>query len=49
MTANIRTTALFDGKVYAKGSPVTCMKDVDGELAFSVAKDVGIPLTNYLV
>ena len=36
MTANIRTTSLFDGKVYAKGSPVTCMKDVDGELAFSI-------------
>lgn len=36
MTANIRTTSLFDGKVYAKGSPVTCMKDVAGELAFSI-------------
>jgi hypothetical protein len=36
MTANIRTTSLFDGKVYAKGSPVTCMKDVNGELEFSI-------------
>merc|ERR1711902_264910 len=29
MTANIRTSSLFDGKIYAKGSPVTCVEDID--------------------
>jgi len=36
MTANIRTTTLFDGKVYAKGSPVTCMEDIDSTMEFSI-------------
>jgi len=36
MTANIRTTSLFDGKVYAKGSPATCMRDIDDSLEFSI-------------
>jgi len=36
MTATIRTTTLFDGKVYAKGSPVTCMEDIDNTMEFSI-------------
>lgn len=36
MTANIRTSSLFDGKVYAKGSPVTCMEDIDNSMEFSI-------------
>merc|ERR1719348_1201055 len=36
MTANIRTTTLFDGKVYAKGSPVTCMEDIENTMEFSI-------------
>jgi len=36
MTANIRTSSLFDGKVYAKGSPVTCMEDIDNSMDFSI-------------
>jgi len=36
MTANIRTTTLFDGKVYAKGSPVTCMEDISSSTEFSI-------------
>lgn len=36
MTANIMTSALFGGKIYAKGSPVTCMEDVDEALKFSI-------------
>ena len=36
MTANIRTTTLFDGKVYAKGSPVTCMEDISNSMEFSI-------------
>lgn len=39
MTANIRTTSLFDGKVYAKGSPVTCMRDIDDSLEFSITME----------
>ena len=36
MTANIRTTTLFDGKVYAKGSPVTCVEDISNSMEFSI-------------
>ena len=36
MTANIRTSSLFDGKIYAKGSPVTCMEDIDSSMEFSI-------------
>lgn len=36
MTANIHTTTLFDGKVYAKGSPVTCMEDIEDTMDFSI-------------
>lgn len=36
MTANIMTSSVFNGKVYAKGSPVTCMVDVDNQLDFSI-------------
>lgn len=34
-----RTSALFDGKVYAKGSPVTCVEDIDNSLEFSIKMD----------
>ncbi len=36
MKANIITSTLFDGKIYAKGSPETCMEDVSGALKFSI-------------
>lgn len=36
MTANILTSALFNGKIYAKGSPVKCMEDVSNSLEFSI-------------
>ena len=29
MVANIVTSTLFDGKVYAKGSPLTCVEDIN--------------------
>ena len=29
MVANIVTSTLFDGKVYAKGSPLTCVRDIN--------------------
>lgn len=29
MVANIVTSTLFDGKVYAKGSPLTCVEDIE--------------------
>ena len=36
MVANILTSTLFDGKIYAKGSPETCMEDINGQLKFSI-------------
>lgn len=36
MTAHISTSALFDGKIYAKGSPVNCVEDIDDSLKFSI-------------
>jgi len=36
MKANIVTSTLFDGKVYAKGSPETCVEDINGALRFSI-------------
>ena len=39
MRANIRTTSLFDGKVYAKGSPVTCMEDISNSMEFSITME----------
>ncbi len=36
MTATITTSTLFDGKIYAKGSPVNCMEDIDEALTFSI-------------
>lgn len=36
MTAFVKTSSLFNGKVYAKGSPVNCMVDVDNALDFSI-------------
>ena len=36
MKANILTSTLFDGKIYAKGSPETCMEDINGQLKFSI-------------
>ncbi len=36
MTANIHTTTRFDGKIYAKGSPATCVEDVEDALDFSI-------------
>lgn len=36
MTANIQTSALFNGKIYAKSSPVNCVVDVSNSLNFSI-------------
>lgn len=36
MIAKIKTSRLFDGKVYAKGSPNSCAVDVKGELEFEL-------------
>ena len=36
MVAKIKTSRLFDGKVYAKGSPNSCAVDVKGELEFEL-------------
>jgi len=36
MVANIVTSTLFDGKVYAKGSPLTCVRDINDTLEFSI-------------
>ena len=36
MRANVHTTTLFKGKVYAKGSPITCVEDIDDKLDFSI-------------
>jgi hypothetical protein len=36
MIAKIRTSKLFDGKVYAKGSPNSCSLDVKNELEFEL-------------
>lgn len=36
MVTRIQTSKLFNGKVYAKGSPNSCMKDVKGVLEFEL-------------
>jgi len=36
MRANIHTTTMFKGKVYAKGSPLTCVEDINDKLDFSI-------------
>ncbi|KAK0077602.1 hypothetical protein PV325_003681 [Microctonus aethiopoides] len=36
MVARIQTSKLFNGKVYAKGSPNSCVKDIKGELEFEL-------------
>jgi len=36
MRANIHTNTLFSGKVYAKGSPLTCVEDIQQTLDFSI-------------
>eukprot|EP00095_Tigriopus_kingsejongensis_P012749 maker-scaffold30_size591359-snap-gene-1.15 protein:Tk12749 transcript:maker-scaffold30_size591359-snap-gene-1.15-mRNA-1 annotation:"hypothetical protein DAPPUDRAFT_214208" len=36
MTATIQTSALFNGKIYAKSSPVNCVVDVSKALNFSI-------------
>ncbi|KAJ8894681.1 hypothetical protein PR048_007346 [Dryococelus australis] len=37
MVARIKTTRLFDGKIYAKGSPNSCVEDVRGRLEFQLS------------
>ena len=32
MVANIVTSTLFDGKVYAKGSPLSCVEDIENKV-----------------
>ncbi|KFM57155.1 hypothetical protein X975_21513, partial [Stegodyphus mimosarum] len=36
MLAQVRTNALFKGKLYAKGKPLTCSTDVSNSLEFSL-------------
>jgi hypothetical protein len=36
MVARIQTSKLFNGKVYAKGSPNSCVKDIKGALEFEL-------------
>ncbi|KAK9505822.1 hypothetical protein O3M35_009797 [Rhynocoris fuscipes] len=36
MVAKIKTSKLFNGKIYAKGSPNSCVKDVKGSLEFEL-------------
>ncbi|XP_015913359.1 uncharacterized protein [Parasteatoda tepidariorum] len=36
MLAHIQTNALFKGKVYAKGKPMTCATDIDNSLEFTL-------------
>lgn len=36
MIAKIQTSKLFSGKVYAKGSPNSCVKDIKGALEFEL-------------
>jgi len=36
MVANIVTSTMFDGKVYAKGSPLSCVEDIENKLEFSI-------------
>ncbi|KAF7280880.1 uncharacterized protein LOC143195546 [Rhynchophorus ferrugineus] len=37
MVARIQTSKLFDGKIYAKGSPNSCVKDVNNSLEFELS------------
>lgn len=36
MVARIKTNKLFDGKIYAKGSPNSCVQDIKGSLDFEL-------------
>ncbi|CAH1184115.1 unnamed protein product [Phyllotreta striolata] len=36
MVAKIQTSKLFDGKIYAKGSPNSCVRDVNNSLEFEL-------------
>ena len=36
MVARIKTSKLFNGKIYAKGSPNSCVRDVRGSLEFEL-------------
>ena len=36
MIARIKTSKMFEGKIYAKGSPTTCVFDIEGALEFEI-------------
>jgi putative uncharacterized protein (fragment) len=36
MTAQIKTNKLFNGKIYAKSNPKSCVKDVSNSLEFDI-------------
>ncbi|XP_076029180.1 uncharacterized protein LOC143018026 [Oratosquilla oratoria] len=36
MVAKIKTSKIFNGKIYAKGSPSTCVNDIDDSLEFEI-------------
>lgn len=37
MVARIKTSKIFNGKIYAKGSPNTCVNDIEDTLEFEIA------------
>lgn len=37
MIAHIQTSKLFDGKIYAKGSPNSCVRDINNSLEFELS------------
>ncbi|QQP54497.1 Putative LOC101887535, partial [Caligus rogercresseyi] len=36
MTARVVTSTVFNGKIYAKGSPTTCVEDITSSLNFTI-------------
>jgi len=36
LIARIKTSKIFDGKIYAKGSPTTCVNDIESSLEFEI-------------
>ena len=47
MVANIVTSTLFDGKVYAKGSPLTCVEDINSTVIIFFLKFYAYVVTKF--
>ncbi|GFY48777.1 uncharacterized protein TNIN_209281 [Trichonephila inaurata madagascariensis] len=43
MMANVKSNALFKGKVYAKGKPMTCSTDISNSVEFSLPISLNSP------